>query len=227
MSELAQRAAGQDEYLDAVIEQARAALSAVLSASEPGGGPRQVAQARARLASLLYQRLTRAVAGLDQDDPAAVSAVRADRSEAIAVSAALLYELPSGSPPWRGVALMVGRLSYDRYRDAWPDAEPPDPDDLDAACDLLMRGARADEADERTARYLFLALRDRRMLLATRADREALVTWGRRLLTFPEAGGLGRGSLHNMLEAELITHSESRGRTAAWWIPEQRLVFSL
>jgi hypothetical protein len=43
------------------------------------------------------------------------------------------------------VALTLGRLSYDRYTDTWPDAEPPDPDDLDAACDLLLRGARYDE----------------------------------------------------------------------------------
>jgi hypothetical protein len=226
VSELAQRAAGQDEDLDAAIEHARAALSVVRSAPEPGGGPGQVAQARALLAGLLYQRLTRAVARLDRDDPAAVSAVRADRNEAIAVSAELLYELPSGSPAWRDVALMVGRLSYDRYSDARPGAEPPDPDDLDAACDLLMRGAQADESDERTARYLFLALRDRRKLLANRSDADALVTWGRRLLTFPEAGGLGRGSLHNMLQAELLTHAEYRGRTAAWWIPQQRLAFS-
>ncbi len=222
MSELAQREAGQDQDLDAAIEQARTALSALLGALAAGEGPRQVAQARARLAGLLYQRLSRAVAGLDHDDPAAVGAARADRNEAIAVSAALLYELPPGGPAWRDVALMVGRLSYDRYSDAWPGADPPDPDDLDAACDLLMRGARADEADERTARYLFLALRDRRRLLAARADGEALVTWGKQLLTFPEAGGLGRGSLHNMLEAELLTHADSRSRAAAWWIPRQR-----
>ncbi|HWN01272.1 MAG TPA: hypothetical protein VNO54_29830 [Streptosporangiaceae bacterium] len=37
--------------------------------------------------------------------------------------------------------LALGRLSYDRYTDPWPGAEPPDPDDLDAACDLLLRGA--------------------------------------------------------------------------------------
>lgn len=223
MSDLAQRAAGQDEDLDAAIEEAREALSALLRAPEPYEGSRQVAHARALLASLLYQRLTRAVARLDHDDPAAVSSVRADRNEAIAVSAALLYDLPSGSPPWRDVALMVGRLSYDRYCDAWPGAGFADPDDLDAACDLLTRGARADDADERTARYLFLALRDRRRLLTTRADEDAVVTWGRRLLTFPEAGGLGRGSLHNMLEAELLTHADSTGREAAWWIPQQRL----
>src|SRR5438046_4972647 len=45
--------------------------------------------------------------------------------------------------------------------DPWPGGEPPDPDDLDAACDLLLRGARYDDADERTTLYLFLALRDR------------------------------------------------------------------
>jgi hypothetical protein len=223
MSDLAERAANPDQDLDAAIEQARAALSAVVRVPEPSGGPRQAAQARALLASLLYQRLTRAAARLDHDDPAAVSAVRADRNEAIAISSALLYELPSGGPAWRDVALMVGRLSYDRYRDAWPGAARPDPDDLDAACDLLMRGVRSDESDERTAMYLFLALRDRRRLLATRTDSDALVTWGRRLLTFPEAGGLGRGSLHNMLEAEILTRAESRGRAAAWWIPRQRL----
>jgi hypothetical protein len=223
VSELAERAAGQDEDLDAAIEHARAAVSAVLKSATGGEGSALVAKARAVLANLLYQRLTRAVTRVDQDDPAAVSAVRADRNEAIAVSSALLYELPSGSPAWRDVALMVGRLSYDRYRDAWPGAEPRDPDDLDAACDLLMRGARSDESDERTARYLFLALRDRRRSVATPSDADALVTWGRRLLTFPEAGGLGRGSLHNMLEAELLTHAESRGRAGAWWIPRQRL----
>ena len=183
MSDLAERAASPDQDLDAAIEQARAALSAVLRAPEPSGGPRQVAQARALLASLLYQRLTRAAARLDHDDPAAVSAVRADRNEAIAVSSALLYELPSGGPAWRDVALMVGRLSYDRYRDAWPGAVPPDSDDLDAACDLLMRGARSDESDERTALYLFLALRDRRRLLATRTDSDV-------------AGDLGQAPAH-------------------------------
>jgi hypothetical protein len=223
MSDLAERAASPDQALDAAIEQARAALSAVVRAPEPSGGPKQVAQARALLASLLYQRLTRATVRLEDDDPAAVSAVRADRNEAIAVASALLYELPSGGPAWRDVALMVGRLSYDRYRDAWPGSERPDPDDLDAACDLLMRGVPSDESDERTALYLFLALRDRRRSLATPADADAFVTWGRRLLTFPEAGGLGRGSLHNMLEAELLTRAGSRGRAAAWWIPRQRL----
>ena len=223
MSDLAERAAGPDEDLDAAIDQARAAVSAVLHAATAGEGSVLVAKARAVLADLLDQRMTRATARLDAGDPGAVRAARADRDEAIAVTAALLYALPPGEPAWREVALTVGRLSYDRYRDAWPDPEPPDPDDLDAACDLLLRGARAEEADERTALYLFLALRDRKRLLASPADAAELVTWGRRLATFPEAGGLGRGSLHNMLEAELVTRTESPGRPAAWWIPRQRL----
>ena len=223
MSGLAERAAGQDEDLDAAIEHARAAVTAVLHAPTGGEGSRLVAKARAALASLLEQRIALATERLDDHDPAAVSAARADRDEAIAVTAALLYGLPPGDPAWPEVALTVGRLSYDRYRDAWPDAEPPDPDDLDAACDLLLRAARPDEADERTARYLFLALRDRRGLLGSPADSGALVTWGRVLLSFPEAGGLGRGSLHNMLQAELLSRAESPGRAAAWWIPRQRL----
>jgi hypothetical protein len=214
----------QDEDLNAAIQHARAAVSAVLHAPAAREGSTLVAKARAVLASLLEQRITRATARLDAGDPAAVSAARADRNEAIAVTAALLFGLPSGDPAWPEVALTVGRLSYDRYRDAWPGAAPPDPDDLDAACDLLLRGARGDEADEVTALYLFLALRDRRRLLASPADADALVTWGYRLLTFPGAGGLGRGTLHNMLEAELLTRAGSLGRVAAWWIPRQRSV---
>ncbi len=208
MSDLAERAAGPDEDLDAAIEQARAAFSAMLRAPAAGEGSRSVAQARALLASLLDQRLTRAVGRLDEDDPAAVSAARADRDEAIAVTASLLYELPPGDPAWRHVALMVGRLSYDRYRDAWPGAQPADPDDLDAACDLLTRGARAEEADERTARYLFLALRDRRRLLTSLAEAGARVTWGRLLPAFPGPDGPGQGSLH--------------AEPTAWSVPRQR-----
>ena len=223
MSGLAERAAGQDQDLDTAIGHARAAVTAVLHAPTGGEGSWLVAKARAALASLLEQRIALATERPDARDPAAVSAARADRNEAIAVTAALLYGLPPGDPAWPEVALTVARLSYDRYRDAWPGAEPPDTDDLDAACDLLLRAARPDEADERTARYLVLALRDRRRLLGSPADSAALVTWGRVLLTFPEAGGLGRGSLHNMLEAELLDRAGSGDRAAAWWIPRQRL----
>ena len=74
------------------------------------------------------------------------------------------------------MALALGRLSYDRYTDPWPGAEPPDPDDLDAACDLLLRGARYDDADECTTLYLFLALRDRQHLMACPGDARALMT---------------------------------------------------
>ena len=129
---------------------------------------------------------------MDEQDARAVAAARADRNEAIAVTGALLYWLPADDAAWPEVALTLGRLSYDRYTDPWPGAEPPDPDDLDAACDLLLRGARYDDADERTTLYLFLALRDRQHLLACPNDAKALMTWGRRLLTFPDAGGLGR-----------------------------------
>ena len=72
------------------------------------------------------------------------------------MTGALLYWLPAGDAAWPEVALALGRLSYDRYTDPWPGAGPPDPDDLDAACDLLLRGARYDDADERTTLYLFL-----------------------------------------------------------------------
>jgi len=210
--------------------------------SYPGHGPgdrgawisylKMIAEARALLGALLEHRLAllghrlalaehrlalAAAAGrTGERDLAAIAAVRADRNEAIAVYAALLYWLPADDPAWPDVAMTVGRLSYDRYSDAWPAAEAPDPDDLDAACDLLLRAAPSAEADERTARYLVLALRDRQRLLACPADTSALMIWGERLLAFPGAGGLGRADLHDLLELELISRADSLARAGSW-----------
>lgn len=171
--------------LDAAIEHARAALAALLSAAVAGDGPDEasplIAEARALLSTLLDHRIDLAAARLGQDDPTVVAAIRCDRNEAIAVSGALLYWLPSGDPAWPDVALTVGRLSYDRYRDPWPQGEPADADDLDAACDLLLRAARYQDVDERTTLYLVLALRDRHRLHACPADMRALTFWGERL----------------------------------------------
>jgi hypothetical protein len=170
--------------LDTAIKHARAALAAllrVLADGDAGGYPKVIAEARALLGTLLDHRLALATDRLDVRDAAAVAAARADRDEAIAVTGALLYWLPPDDPAWPGVALTVGRLSYDRYRDSWPDAEPPDPDDLDAACDLLLRAARFEEPGERTALYLVLALRDRQRLMSSPSDATALAIWTRRL----------------------------------------------
>jgi hypothetical protein len=207
MNSIASRPLLSGEDLDTAIDRARTELAALLRGSEEvvgTGGPKVVAEARALLAALLDRRVTEAAARMDEQDARAVAAARADRNEAIAVTGALLYWLPADEAAWPEVALTLGRLSYDRYTDPWPGAEPPDPDDLDAACDLLLRGARYDDADERTTLYLFLALRDRQHLMACPNDAKALMAWGRRLLTFPDAGGLGRSSLHDMLELELL-----------------------
>jgi hypothetical protein len=219
MNDIASRPLLDGKELDAAIDHARAALAALLRV--PGGGdgagyPKVLAEARALLAALLDHRLALAAARIDGRDAAAVVAARADRNEAIAVTGALLYWLPAGDAAWPEVALTLGRLSYDRYTDPWPDAEPPDPDDLDAACDLLLRGARYDDADERTTLYLFLALRDRQHLMACPKDASALITWGERLLAFPDAGGLGQEGLHDMLELELLDRAESLARAGSW-----------
>jgi len=206
--------------LDAAIDHARAALAAMLRVSLAEGSL-LVAEARALLASLLEHRMALAAAQLDETDAAAVAAARADRDEAIAVTAALLYWLPPGDQVWPDVALAVGRLSYDRYRDPWPGAEPPDPDDLDAACDLLLRAARRDEADERTVWYLVLALSERHRLLACPTDMIALTAWNERLQSFPGVGGLGRGGLPDLSSG--FNRAESAGRAAAWSIPRQGL----
>lgn len=217
------------EELDAAIDHARVALTALLPGGDraPGGAgggggggeaghPKVVAEARALLGTLLDRRVALAAARMDEQDAVAVAGARADRNEAIAVTGALLYWLPADDAAWPEVALTLGRLSYDRYTDPWPGAEPPDPDDLDAACDLLLRGARYDDADERTTLYLFLALRDRRHLMACPNDARALMTWGERLLAFPDAGGLGQSGLHDMLELELLNRADSLARAGSW-----------
>jgi hypothetical protein len=184
MDDIVSRPAPDGQNLGAAIEHARAALAALLrvpAGGDEGGRPKVTAEARTLLGTLLDHRLTLATAEMDVRDAAAVAAARADRDEAIAVTGALLYSLPPGDPAWPGVALTVGRLSYDRYRDSWPDARPPDPDDLDAACDLLLRAARHDDADERTAQYLVLALRDRNRLMPCPSDADALAVWTQRL----------------------------------------------
>jgi hypothetical protein len=185
VSETARHAALGGADLDAAIGHARAALAAPLrAAADDGSGEESplIAEARALLSTLLDHRIDLAAERLGHADPVVVAAVRADRDEAIAVSGALLYWLPAGDPAWPEVALTVGRLSYDRYRDSWPKAARPDPDDLDAACDLLLHAARYQELDERTTLYLVLALRDRHRLLACPADARALTIWGERLL---------------------------------------------
>jgi hypothetical protein len=230
MMRVASRPLLSGEDLDRAIDRARAELTALLQGSEmrgyelrvpemrgSGNGsgpgvPAAVAEARALLGALLDRRVTERAAQLDGQDAQAVASARADRNEAIAVTGALLYWLPAGDLAWPEVALTLGRLSYDRYTDPWPGAEPPDPDDLDAACDLLLRGARYHDADERTTLYLFLALRDRQHLLACPGDAKAAMTWGRRLLAFPGAGGLGHDGLHDLLELELLNRADARDR---------------
>jgi hypothetical protein len=186
MDDSADRVVPGGEDLDAAIEHARAALAALLRIAGTDEGSPLIAEARALLSTLLEHRTDLAAAELERArdiDAAAVAAVRADRDETIAVTGALLYWLPPGDPAWPEVALALGRLSYDRYRDSWPQAEPPDPDDLDAACDLLLRAARYQDVDEHTILYLVLALRDRQRLLACPSDTRALAIWSERLMS--------------------------------------------
>jgi hypothetical protein len=229
--DITSRAVLNAQDLDAAIQHARAALAALLRFPAHGDGPgyrRVIAEARALLGTLLEHRLAVAGAQRQERDQAVVAATRADRNEAIAVNAALLYWLPVDDPAWPDVAMTVGRLSYDRYSDAWPDAEPPDPNDLDAACDLLLRAARHRDADERTTLYLVLALRDREQLMACPADTSALMTWRERLLSFPDTGGLGPASLPEALERELRHRMETLARADSWdpWGPRSLLLTS-
>jgi len=229
LTDITSRTVFNAQDLDAAIEHARAALAALLRFPGDGdrsGYPKVVAEARALLGALLEHRLALAGAQRQEQDQAVVAATRADRNEAIAVNAALLYWLPVDDPAWPDVATTVGRLSYDRYRDAWPDAEPPDPDDLDAACDLLLRAAPNDDADELTTLYLVLALRDREQLMAYPADTSALMAWSERLRSLPGACGLGPASLPEVLERQLRNRVESLARVGSWdpWDPRSFLL---
>jgi hypothetical protein len=230
MSDMARRPALAAQDLDEAIDHARAALAALLGAPYGGGGGGclgGVAEGRALLGALLEQRIARAATLLDERDRSAVAAIRADRDEAIAVTGALLYWLQADDPAWPEVALTVGRLSYDRYSDPWPGADPPDPDDLDAGCDLLLRGARYDDADERTTLYLFMALRDRQHLMAFPPDAKALMNWGERLLTFPGASGSGQTGLQDLLELELLGRADSLTQPGPWALRPVQLAGTL
>jgi len=147
VSETARHAALGGADLDAAIWHARAALAALLRAAVGDGSGEEsplIAEARALLSTLLDHRIDLAAERLGHADPVVVAAVRADRDEAIAVSGALLYWLPAGDPAWPEVALTVGRLSYDRYRDSWPKAAPPDPTTSTpgVTCCCMPRGTR-------------------------------------------------------------------------------------
>jgi hypothetical protein len=52
--------------------------------------------------------------------------------------------------------------------------------------------------------------------MACPGDARALMTWGERLMAFPEAGGLGRSGLHDMLQLELLNRT---GVPAGSWGP--------
>jgi hypothetical protein len=212
---------GAVEDLNEVIEWARAALR--LAAGERDEGvdpgervdPETIADAQQLLVYALGYRFYLVADSLDQEDASVVALLRADRDEAIAAMAALLRCLPPDYPIWPEAALTAGRLRYDRYTDPWPGAEPPDPDDLDAACDLLTQSAAGDEDEtgELTAFYLVLALRDRLDLLGNDADRDAFITWGERMLGFPDEAGTDWLDLRDRLGTELFGRAESAADT--------------
>jgi hypothetical protein len=51
--------------------------------------------------------------------------------------------------------------------------------------------------------------------MACPGDARALMTWGERLMTFPEAGGLGQSGLHNLLE--LVSGTDVPGGSWGSW----------
>src|SRR5215470_2065153 len=200
---------GAAEDLDEAVEGFRAARAGLAAAAAAGQPDAEVtAEVEELLGLALHDRFTLAATRLDEKDEAAVAAARADRDEALALMAARLRSRPDEDPDRHELALMAGQLSYDRYTDPWPDAGPPDPGDLDAACDLMQQGVPGDEADELTVFDLVCALRDRLGLAHDPADRDAFITWGERLLGFPDALDDGWSGLHDELGQELLGRAE-------------------
>jgi hypothetical protein len=62
--------------------------------------------------------------------------------------------------------------------------------------------------------------------MACPADARALMTWGERLLSFPDAGGLGRARLTDLLELALRNPAEPLARAGSWdpWGPRPLLL---
>jgi tetratricopeptide (TPR) repeat protein len=200
---------GAAEDLDEAVEGFRAAWAGLAAAAAAGQPDAEaMAEVEELLGLALHDRFTLAAARLDEKDAVAVAAARADRDDALALMAARLRSLPDEDPDRHELALMAGRLTYERYTDPWPDAGPPDPGDLDAACDLMQQGVPGDEADEPTVFDLVCALRDRLGLAHDLADRDAFITWGERLLGFPDAVDDGRSDLHEELGLELLGRAE-------------------
>jgi hypothetical protein len=55
-------------------------------------------------------------------------------------------------------------------------------------------------------------------------DARALMTWGERLMAFPDAGGLGQSGLHGMLELELLGRADvPAGSWGPWGVRPARL----
>jgi hypothetical protein len=60
------------------------------------------------------------------------------------------------------------------------------------------------------------------------SDARALMTWGERLMRFPDAGGLGQSGLHDMLELELLNRAEVPiGSRGTWGVRPARLAATL
>jgi len=56
------------------------------------------------------------------------------------------------------------------------------------------------------------------------------MTWGERLLAFPDAGGLGRSGLHDMLELELLNRADALagvGSRGPWGVRPLQLTGTL
>ena len=116
----------------------------------------------------------------------AIEAARADRDGAASLLAGILPALASDPPAWQEAAAAVARLRYARYCDQWPGAAEPDQADLDAAIDLLARGAAGD-MDCGDLWTLVAALGDRIDLGSSPADLDAIITWARRLIAHADA----------------------------------------
>ena len=196
--------------LDAAIARAQAGLASC-TGEQPGpaapaggalGDQELAADLSWILGSLLWERLRAREAELDPADAVAVAAARADRDGAISALRPLLASPGPSDPARLEVADELGRLLHDRYDDWWPQAQDPDPADLDAAIELLTSVADA-EPDPAALWYLALALSDRAILREAADDLDGMISRTLQLLEHPDMAGADTLEVQDLLASAL------------------------
>jgi hypothetical protein len=141
-----------------------------------------------------------------------VRAGRAHRDESIAVLERALAEITDQDLRWAIAATTLGCARYDRYSDLRPDADAPDPADLEAAISLLAEALDLCP-DQLAANCLVLALADRLDQSDRPDDRHQIIIWGRYLLTEAQDPGADYNWVRELVGSALVERAAAGAST--------------